>query len=143
MTTVVFFEKPGCINNTKQKKLLREAGHTVIERNLLTEGWTADRLRPFFGDKPVGEWFNRSAPAVKEGRVRPEAVDETEALALMVREPLLIRRPLMEVAGEQRAGFDPAAVDAWIGLQPRTGPEADLETCPRQRAPDPPAGGCA
>jgi nitrogenase-associated protein len=131
MAVVTFFEKPGCINNTRQKALLREAGHTVAERNLLTEPWTEASLRPFFGDLPVPAWFNRSAPAVKNGEVDSEAVDEKAALALMLAEPLLIRRPLMEANGRKAAGFDFDGVDAWLGLTPQKR-EADLETCPRQ-----------
>ena len=53
MATVTFYEKPGCINNTRQKKLLAAAGHQVEVKNLLTEAWQAERLRAFFGDMPV------------------------------------------------------------------------------------------
>lgn len=139
MAVVTFYEKPGCINNTKQKALLREAGHTVVERNLLTEPWTPATLRPFFGELPVPAWFNRSAPAVKSGEIDPDAVDETAALALMLAEPLLIRRPLMEAHGRKAVGFDTDAVDAWLGLAPQKR-EADLETCPRQLHAE--KGGC-
>ncbi|HNA31336.1 MAG TPA: ArsC/Spx/MgsR family protein, partial [Thiobacillaceae bacterium] len=66
------------------------------------------------------------------GEVSPEALDEQEALRLMLADPLLIRRPLMEVDGQRRVGFDPEAVERWIGLSSRTGGE-DLETCPRKR----------
>ena len=55
MATVIFFEKPGCIGNTKQKRLLLDAGHTVEPRNLLAEPWTPLSLRPFFGSRPVAE----------------------------------------------------------------------------------------
>ncbi len=55
MVTVLFYEKPGCINNTKQKVLLKAAGHEVQAHNLLTEPWTAESLRPFFGALPVAE----------------------------------------------------------------------------------------
>jgi len=131
MAVVTFYEKPGCINNTKQKALLRDAGHTVVERNLLAEAWSSATLRPFFGELPVSAWFNRSAPAVKSGEVDPDAVDETAALALMQTQPLLIRRPLMEANGRKSAGFDFDAVDTWLGLTPQRR-AGDLETCPRQ-----------
>ncbi|MBI1424317.1 MAG: hypothetical protein GC149_12685 [Gammaproteobacteria bacterium] len=39
MAEIVFYEKPGCGNNTRQKALLAAAGHHVIARNLLTEPW--------------------------------------------------------------------------------------------------------
>ncbi|WP_217995184.1 hypothetical protein [Methylogaea oryzae] len=37
MATVLFWEKPGCVNNARQKRLLQEAGHTVLARDLLAE----------------------------------------------------------------------------------------------------------
>lgn len=142
MAKVRFWEKPGCINNSRQKQWLREAGHTLIEGNLLTEAWDAETLRAFFGTRPVAEWFNRSAPAVKEGRVIPETLDADEALRLMLAEPLLIRRPLMQVGDRREVGFDSGLVDAWIGLTPKSA-KPDLETCPREAAKASAGGGCA
>lgn len=131
MATIRFWEKPGCVNNTRQKRLLEDAGHTLQARNLLTEPWTAETLRPFFGRLPVADWFNRSAPVVKDGTVIPESLDEETALTLMLRDPLLIRRPLMQVRDERRVGFVPEEVAAWIGLSP-VAPGTDLQTCPRE-----------
>lgn len=128
MVTIVFYEKPGCASNTRQKRLLAAAGHTVLARSVLTEAWNAQRLREFFGTLPVAEWFNPSAPRVKSGEVRPEALDEAAALGLMLADPLLIRRPLMDVDGQCRAGFDPDAVDRWIGLAGKSAP-ASIEAC--------------
>lgn len=130
MATVVFYEKPGCGNNTKQKVWLAASGHTVLAKNILTEKWTAQRLRPFFGQLPVAQWFNRAAPRVKSGEIDPAACDAATAISMMLVEPLLIRRPLMEVEGELRVGFDADAVRAWIGLNDAK-PEGDLETCPK------------
>ena len=132
MANVLFFEKPGCINNTRQKVLLAAAGHTVQAKSLLCEKWTAGRLRAFFGDLPVAEWFNPSSPRVYGGEITPASLDEADALRLMLADPLLIRRPLMEVDGQRRVGFDPDAVDRWIGLVSKA-PREDLETCPRKR----------
>lgn len=140
MATLLFYEKPGCANNTRQKILLAAAGHTVQAKSLLTEKWTAQRLRMFFGDLPVSDWFNLSAPRIRDGEVDYTRITETEALVLMLADPLLIRRPLMEIDGDYRVGFDPVEVDRWIGLGSKidaTG--TDFETCTRQaRAPCPP-----
>jgi nitrogenase-associated protein len=116
MATVVFYEKPGCGNNTKQKVWLAASGHTVLAKNLLTEKWTAERLLAFFGNLPVAQWINPAAPRVKSGEVNPATLDAPTALGMMLAEPLLIRRPLMEMNGELRVGFDAKTVDAWIGL---------------------------
>jgi nitrogenase-associated protein len=128
MATVNFYEKPGCANNTRQKKLLTEAGHALIAHDLLKETWTGNRLRKFFGQMPVAQWFNHSAPAVKYGEIEPDKLTEHEALELMLESPLLIRRPLMQVGEEYMAGFDPQKVDAWIGLKENPGNQ-DVETC--------------
>jgi nitrogenase-associated protein len=133
MATVIFFEKPGCINNTRQKKLLTAAGHQVIAKNLLTEDWQAESLRVFFGELPVLDWFNYSTPAVKLGEIDPNHLTEAEALALMLANPLLIRRPLMQVGDSTMAGFDQTAIDRWIGLT-EINTITDMESCTRSQA---------
>ncbi|MGZ8955943.1 MAG: ArsC/Spx/MgsR family protein [Methylovulum sp.] len=130
MATVYFYEKPGCINNTRQKKLLTAAGHQVVAKNLLTEIWKPDRLRAFFGETAVRDWFNYSAPTIKYGDVDPETLTETEAVALMLENPLLIRRPLMQVDEQLMAGFDQQRVIDWIGLN-ETVSGQDLQSCPQ------------
>ncbi|MFA6922358.1 MAG: ArsC/Spx/MgsR family protein [Gallionella sp.] len=136
MTTVIFFEKPGCGNNTKQKLWLAASGHRVLAKNLLSEKWRKEELRPFFGELPVAQWFNPSAPAIKSGAVNPAVLDAETALSMMVIEPLLIRRPLMKVGDTCRAGFDEDAVRTWIGLNDAK-PAGDLEACPNGHAAQP------
>jgi len=131
MSVIVFYEKPGCANNTRQKVLLVAAGHTVWAKNLLVEPWTAERLLTFFEDIPVAEWFNRAAPKVKSGEIIPEQLNAYAALAMMLAEPLLIRRPLIEVDGRREVGFDMDVIDAWLGLNEKS--EGDLEACSKQR----------
>lgn len=129
MAVIVFYEKPGCMNNTRQKQLLSQSGHDVVALDIRVQTWTPDTLRPFFGDKPVAEWFNRAAPRVKSGAVVPELVPAAEALAAMCLDPSLIRRPLMECDGRRMAGFNEAEVAAWVGLKREDAPLS--ETCPR------------
>ena len=120
MAIVTFYEKPGCLGNQRQKALLAAAGHTVLARDLGREAWTAGTLLAFLGELPIGDWFNRNAPAIKSGEIVPENLIFEEALYLLLGNPLLIRRPLLAVDGasgtERRVGFDVAAIDAWIGL---------------------------
>jgi len=130
MVTVYFYEKPGCANNTRQKKLLETAGHRVVALNILTEPWQEERLRVFFGELAVRDWFNYSAPPIKHGEIDPDNVSEQQALALMLENPLLIRRPLMQVGDSVMAGFYQYAVDKWIGLK-ETETGRDMESCPR------------
>lgn len=118
MAHITFFEKPGCGGNAKQKALLRAARHTLDVRDLLTWRWSAESLLAFLAPLPVAVWFNRAAPRVKSGEIVPEALDADAALALLLAEPLLIRRPLMALGEERMVGFDADKVHAWIGLGP-------------------------
>lgn len=117
MANVIFYEKPGCASNSKQKDLLLASGHQVDVRDLLHEPWSASSLRPFFGAKPLREWFNAASPRIKSGEVDPDAVNPQQAIVMMILDPGLIRRPLMRVGDHCELGFDPAAVDKWIGLK--------------------------
>lgn len=129
MTALVFYEKPGCAGNARQKRLLRAAGVELEVRDLLAEPWTAPRLRAFFGDLPVAQWFNRSAPRVKSGDVDPDRIGAEGALALMLAEPLLIRRPLLEWRDWRAVGFDMAAIGRALALREVPAAPADIESC--------------
>lgn len=118
MAHVIFWEKPGCGTNARQKLALAAAGHTLDVRSLLAEPWTAEGLRAFFGATPVASWFNPAAPRVKSGAVDPEAVNADAAIAMMLAEPLLIRRPLVDVDGQRCAGFDREPVTSLLGAAP-------------------------
>jgi nitrogenase-associated protein len=138
MALVTFYEKPGCGTNRKQKAMLTAAGHALDERNLLTEPWTKERLLGFFGDTLVASWFNPAAPRVKSGEVDPLAMGPDEALTLMLAEPLLIRRPLIEAQGKRCSGFDKEPVLSLLGQS--EGLEA-AQGCSRPAGPPCPAPG--
>ena len=113
--------------------MLEAAGHVVAARSLLTEPWTDERLRAFFGSTPVACWFNRAAPRIKSGEIDPAAFTASAALALMLADPLLIRRPLIEANGERCAGFDREPVTSLLGAVT----ERDVEACSRTAASTP------
>lgn len=131
MSHIVFYEKPGCGGNARQRATLLAAGHTLEVRDLLREAWTAEGLLAYLAPLPVAQWFNRAAPRVKSGAVRPEALSRDQALMLLLGDPLLIRRPLMRRSedGSCHVGFDTAAVAAWVGLAAQAAARANLEGC--------------
>ena len=130
MARIIFWEKPGCQGNARQKEILLASGHELEVRNLLTEPWSAESLALFFGDRPVAEWFNPAHPRVKSGEVVPAGFGRDEALRLMTAEPLFIVRPLMQVGDERLAGFDVTEVHNWIGLALDSIGPRDPKNCP-------------
>nr|WP_246820686.1 ArsC/Spx/MgsR family protein [Bradyrhizobium iriomotense] len=125
----MFYQKPGCGTNARQIRALAAAGHQVIAKSLLAEPWTAERLLAFFGATPTASWFNPVAPRIKSGEVKPAEIDAAGAIALMLDDPLLIRRPLIEADGTRCAGFDREPVPSLLG-----GARGDLQGCTRPEA---------
>lgn len=109
-----FYEKRGCINNKKQKELLRKVGFNINEYDILATKWQEDTLREFFGDKPTHEWFNPSAPKVKNSEIDIENITQNEALEMMVNEPILIKRPLIKVNTLKLSGFDKEKLSEYL-----------------------------
>lgn len=130
MAKIIFWEKPGCKGNAKQKEILLASGHELEVRDLLSEPWNAETLQKFFGRRPVAEWFNITNPRVKSGELIPAEIPAERALQMMVDEPLLIGRPLMQVGEQRLAGFDVEQVHNWIGLKLESVGERDPKNCP-------------
>ncbi|GAA0582728.1 ArsC/Spx/MgsR family protein [Caenispirillum bisanense] len=130
MAHVIFYGKPECPANAKQRRQLEAAGHTIEFRDLTVESWTAETLRPYFEGRPVSTWLNKLHPKVRTNAIDPDAQTPDKALTLMMADPDLIRRPLLQVGGQKKFGFDPVQIEAWIGLRPR----ADGMTCDEKHA---------
>lgn len=144
MVQVIFYVKPGCKGNARQLRVLQTSGHDVTTRDLFSEEWTADSLRSFFGGREVAEWFNRSAVRVKSGEIVPERLTAEEAMTLLLDDPALIRRPLIEALGQRRAGWEPESIDSWIGLGSEMSPGKEGCAGGARKATDEPraAGDC-
>lgn len=137
MATLIFYEKPGCGNNARQKRMLQDAGHELVVRDLLSEPWTVERLSDFFNGLPVVDWFNRAAPQIKSGEIDPAQVEADTALAMMLENPLLIRRPLIETEHWKLTGFDTKVIEARLGIAANRDEPRSLEACPRHHAETP------
>lgn len=128
MSDLVFYEKPGCAGNRQQQALLRSLGYRLEIRDLLSEPWTVESLQLFLVGKTVPEWFNMNAPKVKLGEIDVQALEEPEALALLLAEPLLICRPLLQCGELRQSGFSAGPVLDVLQVSLR--PEQDLLSCP-------------
>jgi nitrogenase-associated protein len=135
---ILFWEKPGCSGNDRQKALLSIAGHEIDARSLPGSVWTRDDLLEWLGELDVPDWFNRGARRIQDGEIDPDALDRETALELIAADPILVRRPLVEVAGVKMVGFDLERIESLAGPLPDTERirrvrEEDLEECPGQK----------
>ena len=138
MATILFYEKPGCKNNTRQKAMLELSGHDVEAVNLLEYSWSKEELEEYLGEKPVVECFNPAAPAIKSGELNPLRLTKEDAISIMIREPLLIKRPLMKIGNHYLQGFDTTELRNLISFDAVDGAEnviksfkmSDMDSCP-------------
>lgn len=108
--SIVFYEKRGCGGNKRQKELLEHHGISLDVRSLLDTTWSKESLSSFEGLTPK-QMLNPFAPQVKEGRFRVEEFTKESLIEKMVEEPILIRRPLLQVGEVKLCGFDIARLN--------------------------------
>lgn len=103
---VIFYEKPGCAGNERQKTLLTRHGISFQTKSLLDTPWNADTLEQFFINLEKDEIINKFAPRIKKGEIDISALSKNKLIEMMVKEPILIKRPLLEIGKNKICGFD-------------------------------------
>lgn len=106
MAKIIFFEKTGCKNNTKQKQILQYNGHDVEAIDIINYQWTKQELLAFFYDIEPKHWFNINAPSITNGSIIPDSFDKDTALEALLNEHILIKRPLMLIGNSKLVGFN-------------------------------------
>jgi nitrogenase-associated protein len=103
---IVFYEKPGCLGNKKQKELLKENGLELEVKSILDTKWDKKTLESFFIGLEKYEIVNESAPKIKKGEIDLNSITKEQLIYKMISDPILIKRPLI-IAGESNiCGFD-------------------------------------
>ena len=113
---LTFYHKPGCITNEKQKGILRKQGFSLDERNLLEFAWDRETLIKVFKGYLVSEWFNESAPKIKDGSIRPAELTYDEAIEVILENPIYMKRPIIEVNNRYIVGFAASELEMMTGV---------------------------
>lgn len=107
---------PNCDTVRKARAFLEERGTPYRFHDFRKEGVTRQQLEAWcdvFGWERVlnraGTTFRRLDPAQREG------LDRERAIALMLAQPAMIKRPVVEGARAPVIGFDPQAWGAVLG----------------------------
>lgn len=108
---IVFYEKTGCSGNARQKALLREYGIEIEVRSLLETPWDKPTLEAFFEGLTPREMLNPFAPQLKDGTFQLAEYTKESLIEAMIRTPILIRRPLLQIGDVKLCGFDIARLN--------------------------------
>ncbi|MDX9744149.1 MAG: ArsC/Spx/MgsR family protein [Arcobacteraceae bacterium] len=103
---IIFYEKPNCAGNAKQKKLLTLNGISYETRSILDTPWNQTLLNSFFEGLDTKDMINNFAPKIKNNEIEITTISKNELIELMMQEPILIKRPLLEIGETKICGFD-------------------------------------
>jgi arsenate reductase len=84
------------------------------ERDYAKQPLSAAELKALFAGRDPRDFLNPKSLAFKAMGLKGKKLTAAEALALMAREPNLIKRPLVVADGEIVAGFDREALRALL-----------------------------
>ena len=82
------------------KAWLSRTDAEVEYRDFFTDPFSEDELRELLGDRPPSEHFSWNSPSRRKLGIDRDETSEDELIALMLQEPRLIRRPLIEIDGQ-------------------------------------------
>ncbi len=92
-----------------------QEGVELEERDFFADPLSEQELRELIGDRPASHVFSWNSPSFKKLGLSREDLDDDRLIQLMLDEPRLIRRPLVQVGGEVFVGTDKEAMRRALG----------------------------
>ena len=90
---------------------LLQRGVELDERDFFQDRFSEEELRQVLGDRSPSEFFSWNSPSFKKLGLNREDLADDELVRLMLEEPRLIRRPLVQVETELVVGSDGKAME--------------------------------
>ena len=84
----------------------RDLGAELDERDYAKTALSAAELKDLFANRDPRDFLNPRSPAFKAKDLAGKTLSPEQMIALMVKEPNLIKRPIVVVGKEMIAGFD-------------------------------------
>ena len=114
--TLHLFGIKACDTMKKARVFLDERGAPYVFHDYKVEGVTAERLRGWAAKVGWERLLNRAGTTFRK---LPEAdradISEEKAIALMVAQPSMIKRPVLTRGGDILVGFRPEEWDRFLG----------------------------
>ena len=82
------------------KAWLSRTDAEVEYRDFFDDPFSEDDLRKLLGERPPSEHFSWNSPSRRKLGIDRDKTSEGELIALMLQEPRLIRRPIIEIDGQ-------------------------------------------
>ena len=116
MSGVTIYGIKACDTMQKARAWLEGRGVAYDFHDYKTAGVTPDKLKAWAGEVGWETLLNKNGTTFRKLPDADKAgVDEAKAIALMVAQPSMIKRPVLETAGGLLVGFKPEAYAARFG----------------------------
>jgi len=96
------------------KAELSQKGVELDERDFFQDGFT-EELRALIGDRSVSGYFSYNSPSFRKMGLDRDELSDGQLLKMMIQEPRLVRRPLIQAEGELLVGTDKKAMAGVFG----------------------------
>jgi arsenate reductase len=95
--------------------LLSQADVTMTDRDFFSEPLSQDELLGLLAGRSPREAFSFKSPSVKKLELDPDALTDAQMLDLMIKEPRLLRRPVVVIGDNVFFGPNLKTLEAAIG----------------------------
>ena len=92
--------------------MLLQNGISLEERDFFKEPFTEEEIRDLAQDVGIPQIFARRSPSLKQLGLADQELTDDKMLELMLQEPRLLRRPLVNLGGKLLVGANLKAVEA-------------------------------
>ena len=84
----------------------------VQDRDFFKETFSEAELREVLGDRPIRDVFSFRSPSFKVMGLDPDGLTDDDLIGLMLKEPRLVRRPLVRLGSELIVGANEKSLTA-------------------------------
>ena len=92
--------------------MLLQKGVEIQERDYFKEPFTEQEIRELAQSAGISQIFARRSPSLKKMGLADKDLSDGEMVALMLKEPRLVRRPLVRLGGQLLVGANLKALEA-------------------------------
>ena len=92
------------------KAELSQKGISLDERDFFSQRFDREELRAIIGERRIADYFSFNSPSYRRLGLDRESISDEELLRLMVAEPKMVRRPLIQFGDDLIVGTDKLAM---------------------------------
>ena len=98
----------------KAKEFLSHKEVEINERDFFKDPFSRTEIEELLQGKPATEMFNFRSPSFKKLGVKQEKLSHDDIIELMLKEPRLVRRPVVRIDNKVVFGADKSVLESLI-----------------------------